>query len=340
MGREITYHLDKPEYTNDRKATAGEYLRRRGFSRHVIMHLKHHENTLLLNGEPVFTNAQVSEGDDLTVVFEDEVPEKQRERVLPRAIPLDILYEDEDILVLNKPPYLPIQPSQGHWEDTLGNGVAFYYKKKGIPFVYRCVNRLDRNTSGLVVVSRHMASASVLYEEMQAREIHRTYFALVQGNLKPPLPLAREMDKEEGEEMFRYTEKLCAFPGASLSRPAYAIDLPIVRLVEGEIERGVDFDRGKRSVTTFRRISYNEKNDTTALLIRLKTGRTHQIRVHMSYLGFPIAGDELYGRPESLKLISRQALHSLSLDFAHPITGEMLHFEAPIPHDIKALMEG
>ena len=339
MGRVITYHLDKQEYTCDRKATAGEFLRRRGFSRHVIMHLKHHENTLLLNGVPVFTNAEVSAGDDLTVIFEDEVPIDQNKRVLPRAMPLNILYEDEDILILNKPPYLPVQPSQGHWEDTLGNGAAYYYQSQRIPFVYRCVNRLDRNTSGLVIVSRHIASASVLYEEMKARAIHRTYLALVQGKLDPPLPLAREMDRASGEEMFRYSDKLSAFQAASCSCPTYAIDLPIVRLVEGEIERGVDFVRGKRSVTTFRRIGYNTKSDTTALLIRLQTGRTHQIRVHMSYLGFPIAGDGLYGREDSLKLIPRQALHSLSLDFVHPISGEMLHFEAPVPHDIQALFD-
>ena len=168
MTREITYRIEQDEWTAGRRSTAGEFLRRRGFSRHLLTYLRHHENTLLLNGEAVFTNHPVMPGDVLLVRFTDEVPSVS---VVPTPIRLNIVHEDEDILVIDKPPYLPIQPSLGHYEHTLGNAVVCYYQEQGIPFIYRCVNRLDRNTSGLVIIAKNMASSAILYEEMKNRRI-------------------------------------------------------------------------------------------------------------------------------------------------------------------------
>ena len=270
MTREITYTIKQDEWTAGRRATAGEFLRRRGFSRHLLTYLRHHNNTLLLNNEAIFTNHPVFPGDTLTVIFTDEIP---AETVVPTPMDLNI-------------------------------GVVSYYQSQGIPFIYRCVNRLDRNTSGLVIVAKNMASSAILYEEMKERRIRRTYFTVVHGRFDTP----------EG-----------------------TIDLPIARKTPSLMERCVDPENGQRAVTHYTQLSRQEKNDATALSVRLETGRTHQIRVHMSYIGHPVVGDSLYGVPSG-DLISRQALHSLKLEFMHPISRKDLTFEAPLPEDIRSLL--
>jgi 23S rRNA pseudouridine1911/1915/1917 synthase len=308
MTRRIVFRIDENYMTLDRPATCSEFLRSRGFSRHLLTYLRHHERTLFLNRESVFTNHPVRKGDVLEVVFTDEVPSVS---IVPNPMDLDIVYEDDDILVINKPPFLPVQPSIGHYEYTLGNGVVAYYHSQGIPFVYRCVNRLDRNTSGLVIIAKNMASSAILYDEMKTRSIRRTYLTVVHGKMDAP----------------------------------GTIDAPIRRRTESMIERCVDLENGQKAVTHFMPLSYNPENDTTALLVRLETGRTHQIRVHMAYISHPVAGDTLYGYgngmcPSDVRepLINRQALHSLRLQFMHPITREMLRFEAPVPEDIRKLL--
>lgn len=305
MRRQITYRIDEDMQTGGRHAKCSEFLRARGYSRHLLTYLRHHENTLLLNGECVFTNHPVRKGDVLEVIFTDEIPSAT---VIPNPMELDILYEDADLLVINKPPFLPVQPSIGHFEYTLGNGVAAYYAAQGIPFVYRCVNRLDKNTSGLVIIAKNMASSAILYEEMKSRRIHRTYFTVVHGRVDTP----------------------------------GTIDAPIKRRTESLVERCVDFEGGQRAVTHFTPVSWNPENDTTALSVCLETGRTHQIRVHMAYAGHPVAGDSLYGSSAQNNvpgLIDRQALHSIRLEFMHPITREGMRFEAPLPADIRRLLK-
>ena len=299
MRRQITYPIKENIMTGSRPATCAEFLRSRGFSRHLLTYLRHHKNTLLLNGEAVFTNHPICKGDILEVVFTDEIAS---ETIVPNPMDLEILYEDEDILVLNKPPFLPIQPSIGHFEYTLGNGVAAYYEAQGIPFVYRCVNRLDRNTSGLVIIAKNMASSAILYEEMKNRRIRRTYLAVVQGRIDAP----------------------------------GTIDAGIKRRTVSLIERCVDLENGQRAVTHYAPVSCNQLLDTTALRINLETGRTHQIRVHMAYIHHPVVGDTLYGNPS--EQISRQALHSRRLEFMHPITREQLRFAAPLPQDMRNLL--
>ena len=254
MTREITYKIEQDEWTAGRRATAGEFLRRRGFSRHLLTYLRHHNNTLLLNNEAVFTNHPVFPGDTLTVIFTDEIPSVT---VVPTPMELDIVYEDEDITD---------------------------YQAQGIPFVYRCVNRLDRNTSGLVIIAKNMASSAILYEEMKERRIHRTYFTVVHG--RPDIP-------------------------------GGTIDLPIARKTPSLMERCVDPENGQRAVTHFTELSWQESNNTTALSVCLETGRTHQIRVHMSYTGHPVVW---------------------KLEFMHPISRKDLYFEAPLPEDIRSLL--
>ncbi len=324
MKRTITYTIKEQPVTPGRPSTANEFLRSRGYSRHLMTYLRHHDNTLLVNGEPVFTNHLLRPGDVLTAIFTDEPQEEEDAHIIPNHMDLSIVYEDEDILVINKPPHLPVQPSLGHREWTLGNGVAAYFEEQGIPFIYRCVNRIDKNTSGLVLIAKNMASSAILYDAMKKRQIHRIYFTVVHGKIEDSLKVFPEGDPSDLQPPAEWPD----FPGV--------IDLPIARVPGSTIEREISPERGKRAVTHFRKAEYDPAADTTALFVKLETGRTHQIRVHMKAVGHPVVGDGMYGLPHDL--IDRQALHSCSLDFFHPITQKPLHFVCPLPADIRSLI--
>ena len=212
-------------------------------------------------------------------------------------LPLDILYEDEDILVLNKPADMPVHPSAGNYENTLANSVAWYYKQQGKAFVYRCINRLDRDTTGVLVLAKNPLSGALLSAQMKQRQIRRTYLALTDGI--PP---------ERG-----------------------TISAPVARMDASVITREVDFERGEAAVTHYERLAVS--NGYALVELHLDTGRTHQIRVHMKYIGCPLPGDFLYH--PVFDRIGRQALHSFQLEFAHPITGEPMCFLAPVPEDFR-----
>lgn len=249
-------------------------------------------DAILLNGEKAFGKTRVKEGDFLRIC----IPETETSpHIVPSEIPLSILYEDEDILIVNKPANTPIHPSQGNYENTLANAAAWYFQQKDQPFVYRCINRLDRDTTGALILAKNALSAALLGNQMQKRQIRRTYLALAEG-----------VTPKSGT--------ICA---------------PIAREQDSVITRTVDFENGEKAVTHFERLGFS--NDLSLLELHLETGRTHQIRVHLKYLGFPIPGDYLYN-PHYEK-ISRQALHSYQLDFSHPITGQPLTFTAPVPED-------
>jgi 23S rRNA pseudouridine1911/1915/1917 synthase len=221
---------------------------------------------------------------------------------------LDIVYEDEDLMVINKPYDTPIHPSINNYENTLANGVMAYFAVQKIPFVYRCINRLDRDTSGLLIIAKNMMSGAVLSQMSSARAIHREYLAIVEGELPP-----------------------CG-----------TIDLPIARAEDSAIMRCIDRERGEIAITHYTCIQKTIQktgHGSTALSlarIHLETGRTHQIRVHMKAIGHPLIGDFLYN-PGSTQLIGRQALHSHRLSFAHPITGELLTFTRGMPEDMRRI---
>ena len=215
-------------------------------------------------------------------------------------MPLDIVYEDEDVLVLNKPPKLPIHPTKGYEYHSLANGVVHYYEKQGIPFVFRSINRIDKDTTGLVIVAKNMLSGSILGEAMRNREIRRTYLAVTEGELP-----------ESG-----------------------TIDLPIGRREGSAVERCID-ENGAKAVTHYERLHY--ANGHSLAQIRLETGRTHQIRLHMRAIGHPLPADVLYN--ENFAVIGRHALHSWKLEFPHPITKEILCFEQEMPEDMKNILD-
>lgn len=286
MNRVLTY-----EITAEQAGTKiGDFLRTAGYSRHVIIHLKKTENGILLNGEWAYVGQFLKEGDHLEIrIIESEASEQ----IVPAELPLDIIYEDEDLLIINKPADMPIHPSINNYDNTLANALMWYYQQKGETFVYRCINRLDRDTTGLLIVAKNMLSGGILSDMSKKREIHREYLAIAEGEVP-----------QEG-----------------------VIDAPIARKEESVIERCVDFEKGDRAVTHYWRLDY--RNGYSLVRLKLETGRTHQIRVHMKYIGYPLTGDYLYN--PDYRILDHQALHSWKLAFRHPVTGAQMQFKADPP---------
>ena len=281
------------EYKITEEMTIQKFLKAQGFSATVIRHLKETTEGILNNGVWARVHETLSVGDVLTLrLTEDE----SSENIVPVNLPLNIIYEDQDLLIINKSADMPIHPSQGNYDNTLANACAYYFEQKGEPFTYRCINRLDRDTTGLLILARHAYSASLLSTMVAKREIHREYRALVTGLLP-----------EEG-----------------------TVEAPIARVDGSTIEREVNFETGEFARTHFKRLEY--KNGYSLASLKLDTGRTHQIRVHMKHIGHPLPGDFLYNPDYSI--IQRQALHSYRLTFTHPITKEVMDFVAPLPDDM------
>lgn len=386
MDRTIRYQIQK----EDAGIRVEQFLRRRLYSRQNLAQLKK-ENATWRNGQTCPLMQKLSCGDILEVhIREDSCSEnipavscpalvsmrdmfrfaKQIENtvagraIAPCAISnarlsraLSIVYEDEDILVVNKPAGLPMHPSRDNFYYSLANAVMYYYRNSG-RFVFRCTNRLDRDTSGLTVIAKHPVSASVLGSMLKSKGggsrpvMEREYLAIACGTVTPAdgticAPLARKEN--------------------ALSVNAFHP----VAAPERTIERCVDFEHGERAVTHYRVLE--TKNGYSLLSLLLETGRTHQIRVHMAYLGYPLAGDYLYHPacraaairtypaaqlliqdspenevptlistqipsvtvPMEITGISRQALHAYRLTFPHPMTGKRLEFTAPLPEDMQ-----
>ena len=263
-----------------------DFLKSFGVSSALLTKLKQTEIGITLNGSFAKAIEQMKTGDILQISIESKghMPE-------PSDTEIDILYEDEDILVVNKPPFMPVHESRNHRGDTLSNAVAAHIKEDT---AFRAVFRLDRDTSGAVLIAKHELAASKL-----AGKIRKDYYAVVHGKIT-----------DSG-----------------------TINLPIKRLDESIIKRCVAED-GERAVTHYEVVKI--KDGTTLLKINLETGRTHQIRVHFSHLGYPLVGDSLYGGED--ERINRQALHCRDIYFIHPITNEEMHIFCPFPLDFQKLI--
>lgn len=275
-----------------------QFLSEHGYSSRLRLHLRTTPDCIFIGDTPVFSNHILENGDLLTVHL---IEKKGSESIVPVPMKLDILFEDEHVLVVNKPAGVPVHPSQGHYGNTLANGIAAYMEEQGIDFVFRAVNRLDRDTSGLLLIAKHMLSSCILSEQVKEHAIHREYTAIVCGK----------------------------------TLPQGTIDVPIARKADSVIERIPDPEHGESAVTHYQTIAYNEKTDLSFIRLLLETGRTHQIRVHMKSIGHPLPGDFLY-HPD-YRYIDRQALHSAYLRFTHPISGETMEFSAPLPDDMARL---
>lgn len=266
-------------------------------STNLIKELKKYSSGLELNGEHIRTIDSVHTNDLLRVTLR----ECASENIIPKDIPLDIVFEDEDILVVNKPPNMPTHPSMGNYENSLANGVMHYYRNKGEERVFRAVNRLDKDTSGLMAIAKNSYIHARLGEEIQSKELNRKYQCIVCGDVE-----------KDG-----------------------TVNAPIKRADGSVINRIVSPD-GQKAVTHYKLLK--RYGEYTLLEMELETGRTHQIRVHMAYIGHPLLGDWLYGT-ENHNLVQRQMLHSCYLRFVHPISGVEMEFQSEIYGDMLDFIE-
>ena len=295
MNRNIDYIIDE----DSAGLRVEQFLRRKRYSGQNLSEIKRMPKSILVNGVHYYMRQELSKGDHLQV----RICETQNsEKIPPTKLPLDISYEDEDLLVLNKPAGMPIHPSLNNYTNSMANALAYYFQSQGKPFIFRCCNRLDRDTSGLTIVSKHLVSGSILSDMTKYREVHREYLAIARGSVTP----------SEG-----------------------TIQAPLGRKEGTIIERTVDWEHGEDAVTHYKVVK--EANGHSLVSLRLETGRTHQIRIHMKYLGYPLIGDYLYN--PDMEYMTRQALHSHHMEFTHPITGEHMSFTAPLPEDMARVMQ-
>lgn len=261
-------------------------------SARLVKQLKYLPDGILLDGARAFLDQRVSAGQRLILRLPPDPPSD----IVPCEGPLDILYEDEHLLVVNKPPYVPVHPGPGHHEDTLGNFLTWHYLQNGTPHTYRPVNRLDRSTSGLMCVAKDGYTQELLKLQLHTQTFSRIYAACCH----------------------------CFVPLVQ-----HFVNTPIARQKDSVLKREIRPD-GAPALTYFQVLE--RRGDRALLALKLATGRTHQIRVHMAYIGHPVLGDPVYGgkRKENFGLTG-QCLHARKLAFQHPRTGERMEVECPLP---------
>jgi 23S rRNA pseudouridine1911/1915/1917 synthase len=275
-----------------------EFLKNEEISRTALTDIKFKGGSIQVNGEEVNVRYKLAAGDVLRVVFPDEIPS---EGVSGEDIPLKVLFEDEYLLVVNKPAGINTIPSREHPTGSLANALVGYYQRIGLQAAPHIVTRLDRDTSGIVLIAKHRHVHHLFSMMQREGKVRRTYEALAGGVISQDFGTVRE---------------------------------PIGRKLESIIEREVRQD-GQYACTHFQVIERHRLFTYTEL--QLETGRTHQIRVHMSFLGHPLLGDDLYGG--SVSLIERQALHCKRIKFIHPFSGEKMIFTASLPMDMREILE-
>ena len=254
------------------------------------------EKNIFINGEFRRKSEQVKLGDIVSIVMEDE-----KDNIVPEPIPLNIIYENMDLLVLNKEPFIVVHPTKSHQNGTLSNGIAYYFQKNGINKKIRLVNRLDMDTSGILIIAKSAFAHQSMASQFENNEVDKKYMAVVSGVVK----------KDED-----------------------IIDLPVGREEENSIRKAVTKE-GKRAITKYKVIE--RYKNATLLDVQIFTGRSHQIRVHLHHIGHPIIGDTLYYEPS--QYINRQALHSYYLKAKLPRANEEVEFNANLPEDIVSLLE-
>lgn len=256
------------------------------------------EQRILVNGKATRRSYFVKKDDEIKILIE----KKETQNIEPEKMDLDVIYEDKNILVVNKKPFMVVHPTKSHQNGTLSNGVIHHFRENGEDCIVRLANRLDMNTSGLVMIAKNQFVHMKLSEYMQENKIEKSYKAVVHG-----IPEIK----------------------------SGTIDEPIGRPSLDSIKRAV-IEGGQRSITHYK--VEEEYKEGAILDVRLETGRTHQIRVHLSHIGNSIYGDSLYGTIDE-EYINRQALHAYKLKFPHPITGEILSLQCDLPEDMKILLD-
>ena len=293
---ELKYTVKEIKYSNVKEVLKVFF----GISDRLLTKLKK-SNKIYFNGTPTYVHHPLSLNDTITVNLDFE---EESENILPKKMDLNIIFEDEALLVINKKPNTPVHPSILHFEDSLSNGVKFYFDKLNLKRKIRPVNRLDKDTSGIVIFAKNEYIQEALIRQMKTKVFRKEYLAILTGHL----------EKNIG-----------------------TINAPISRKENSIIEREIN-KNGEISITHFELIKNFVKNDEELSLVKfiLETGRTHQIRLHSKFIGHPILGDTLYGFPS--KLISRQSLHAYKVSFIHPLTKEILELEIPLPNDMNNII--
>jgi 23S rRNA pseudouridine1911/1915/1917 synthase len=276
-----------------------------GLSRGILTRLKSINSGISLNGVSVTVRTVLNTGDMLTLNLEDNITD-ENEFIVPRSLPIDIIYEDSDIVAVNKSSAMPTHPSQGHSDDSLAKALVYYYKSKGVPFVFRAVNRLDSGTSGIVLVAKNRLAAYKLSRQLINGSVVKYYTAVVSGILPP-----------DGGDIIGY-----------IRRKNDSIILREVCSASGE--------GGAYARTVYTTLAVSDKYSIAD--VAPKTGRCHQIRVHFAHTGHPLVGDFLYGT-ENQEGMTHHALHARYLAFTQPSSGEHITLEAPPPSDISTLIE-
>ena len=293
MSRYLTYII-KPEESG---ITIKDYLKKKSFSHALIANLKKYEDGIMVNGVRKYTDHHLVTDDELNVCIREKPTVS---RIMATELKLSVLYEDEDLMVVDKQAGIPIHPSRLNNTETLANAVANYLTDKGIDPVFHCINRLDKDTSGLTIIAKNMYAASLLSEMIRIRTIRRDYLAICEG-------------------IFRNKQgSVCA---------------PITRNGTSMI-RYVDHENGEYAETDYQ--VTGEGNGLSLVKLTLKTGKTHQIRVHMKHIGHPLIGDRLYN-PDN-RIMDRQALHAQKLTFTHPVTGMNISITSDIPADMESVI--
>ena len=262
----------------------------------LLLKLKQN-NKIFLNTIPANIKSSVKPNDIVEILLDFD---EDNSNIVPTKMDLEILFEDDYLLILNKPAGYPIHPSMLHFEDSISNGVKYYFDKIGLNKKIRPVNRLDKDTSGVVIFAKNEYIQESLVKQMKNNSFKKEYIAICEG---------------------------------ILSNSSGTVNVPIARKPDSIIERCVD-ENGDIAITHYDVIKQSDNFSVVHCI--LETGRTHQIRIHMAYLGNPIIGDTLYGN--SSNLIDRQALHSYKVTFVHPVTGQIMSIVAPLFDDMKNII--
>ena len=286
-------YVNSSKYSNVKEVLKAEF----SMSDRLLLKLKKLDK-IYLNGNVTSVNHPVLENNLIECYLDYE---EDNSNIVPTEMPLNIIYEDEAYIVVNKPAGIPVHPSMDHYTDSLSNEIAFYFNQIGLKKKIRPVNRLDKDTSGIVIFAKNEYIQECLVRQMKSKEFIKKYIAVVNGNL----------DNLEG-----------------------TINAPIARKEGSIIERCVS-ETGDIAITHYKVLK--RKTDFDIVECILETGRTHQIRVHFAYLGHSLLSDTLYGTSSSL--INRQALHAYKVEFTHPLSKKKVKYITTVPEDLNKLME-